>query len=134
MSRSLKAKQHGSGIRVAIIGASSDDAISTAIIHAMQHQGRTHLIQPIDGGESMPRHMPEEDIRLDLLLREIDVPHFIPTPLIDFNHPNYLQFPMLTDEAMCQHKLCPECHGTGQSAQGLCIHNLYCGCPSCTPR
>lgn len=35
----------------------------------------------------------------------------------------------------CAHDSCPECCGTGIKKDGtMCIHNLYCGCPKCSPR
>lgn len=31
----------------------------------------------------------------------------------------------------CLHDQCPRCHGTGRSAQGMCIHGIACSCPKC---
>jgi hypothetical protein len=34
----------------------------------------------------------------------------------------------------CMHDSCPECHGTGIKANGgMCIHNISCPCPKCSP-
>jgi hypothetical protein len=34
----------------------------------------------------------------------------------------------------CMHDSCPECHGTGIKIDGsMCIHNISCPCPRCTP-
>ena len=33
----------------------------------------------------------------------------------------------------CLHDKCPECNGTGQNAQGICVHYLSCPCKKCTP-
>jgi hypothetical protein len=34
----------------------------------------------------------------------------------------------------CLHDSCPECLGTGIKRDGtLCIHNISCPCPKCTP-
>lgn len=32
----------------------------------------------------------------------------------------------------CLHKQCPNCHGTGQSPRGPCVHMISCPCPKCT--
>lgn len=37
------------------------------------------------------------------------------------------------DDDGCLHKNCPNCHGTGQSVHGTCIHMISCPCKSCTP-
>lgn len=35
----------------------------------------------------------------------------------------------------CLHDQCPSCHGTGLKLDGsLCIHNISCPCPKCSPR
>lgn len=34
----------------------------------------------------------------------------------------------------CLHDSCPECLGTGIKKDGtMCIHNISCPCPKCTP-
>lgn len=34
----------------------------------------------------------------------------------------------------CLHDTCPACHGTGIKIDGsMCIHNIACSCPKCTP-
>lgn len=33
----------------------------------------------------------------------------------------------------CLHDSCPNCHGTGRSRLGICVHNISCQCPKCTP-
>ena len=36
----------------------------------------------------------------------------------------------------CQHKLCPTCKGSGFNLQTgeMCIHNISCTCPKCSPK
>ena len=34
----------------------------------------------------------------------------------------------------CLHDSCPSCIGTGIKIDGsICVHNLYCNCPKCSP-
>lgn len=34
----------------------------------------------------------------------------------------------------CMHDQCQQCHGTGKTANGPCIHMISCPCPKCSPR
>ncbi len=33
----------------------------------------------------------------------------------------------------CLHDQCPQCHGTGLTFYGPCVHGISCPCPKCTP-
>lgn len=33
----------------------------------------------------------------------------------------------------CLHDQCQQCHGTGRTAFGPCVHGLACDCPKCSP-
>lgn len=34
----------------------------------------------------------------------------------------------------CMHDQCQQCHGTGISARGVCVHSVACDCPKCSAR
>jgi len=34
----------------------------------------------------------------------------------------------------CLHDQCTQCHGTGRTAFGICIHGISCPCPKCSPQ
>ncbi len=33
----------------------------------------------------------------------------------------------------CLHDQCSQCHGTGLTKFGVCVHALHCDCPKCQP-
>ena len=41
----------------------------------------------------------------------------------------------LKSNQLCMHDQCQSCHGTGLKSDGnMCIHNLSCPCPKCSPK
>jgi hypothetical protein len=52
---------------------------------------------------------------------------------LTFTQKEYEQQKIITQIYPCLHDACPQCRGTGRSVLGICIHNISCSCPKCSP-
>lgn len=48
-------------------------------------------------------------------------------------HLESIQRPLLDRWQPCMHDMCQQCHGTGVTIFGPCVHAISCPCPKCTP-
>lgn len=55
------------------------------------------------------------------------------TVIISQDYPDYYYS---DDKNKCLHVSCPLCNGTGirKDGLGMCIHNISCPCPKCSPK